>query len=98
MTVNLAAILALTQSPPRKLVLIALCQVADQHGKAMVSQASLAKLTGYTEPTVLNAVRWLHDTCLIRKNPLREPGTMDCYAISRRFLDSPTCDNAEPES
>ncbi len=88
-TVNLAAILSLAQPPPRKLVLIALCSCADSYGRAPVSLARLARLTGYSEPTVANAVQWLHGNEFILKNPLREPGTLACYAISGRFLTVP---------
>jgi hypothetical protein len=97
-TVNLAAILALPHSVSRKMVLIALCHSADVHGKARISHVALAKLTGHGKLTVANAVRWLHDNGLIRKNPLRGSHSPDCYAISRRFLDSATCENPEPES
>lgn len=87
MTVNLGAILSLQQSPPRKLVLIALCQVADKYGRASVTHEALAELTGLGKAATANAVRWLDENSLILKNPLRASGTVECYAISRRFLD-----------
>ena len=84
---NPRAILALTQPPQRKLVLIAMAARSGPGGWVQVGINELAHLTGYSVPTVSEAVEALLKLGYVVLSPIEGPrGVARTYRVDGRFL------------
>jgi len=87
--------------PLTKLVLVWLCEYADENNSCYPSQKHLAKLCGVTDRSVRRSLKWLEDNNLIKIKHVS--GTSNRYFVSMDIsdhtpLDAPVQPDRTPKS